>query len=129
MTGERFVADGLARAPPKLRERQVHADGVHVDVRQTAGGEHLLEAMRTEMADRRVERIDDVQQAHAAGAVGETNLARRGITRAQRVEREVRRRIADAQLVAGHREMNVALECFSRSNLLHGTTSPFRKRR
>ena len=35
--------------------------------------------------------------------------------------------IADAQLVARHREPNVTFECFARSNLLHGATSPFEK--
>src|SRR5262249_46992576 len=84
--------------------------------------------MRAEVTHGRVERIDDVQQPHATRTVGELNFARRRIPDVQRVEREVWRALADAELVPRDRQLNVALERLARSNRLHGCISPFRRR-
>src|SRR5215831_8754128 len=75
--------------------------------------------LRSDVADRRIERVDDVKESHPPGAACERDLARHGFARTERVEREVGRRITDLQLLADYSEANFAFEGFSRPGFRH----------
>ena len=108
MAGERFVPDTLGSAPPGLGERQIHADGVYIDAGQPIGRAQPLEAMRAHVAHRRVERVHDVKQADAPRAAGQRDLARNTLSGRQRVEGEVRGRIAGFEARPDDGQLDIA---------------------
>ncbi len=74
-------------APAGLGERQVHADRVQLGVGRQLG-QHLVPAPGLDVADRCVERVDDVEQAHSPGGVGQPHRAQLAAGRVERFERQ-----------------------------------------
>src|SRR4051812_15970576 len=66
--------------------------------------------MRPDVADRRVERVDDVKEPDPPGGAGEGDLAGEPLAGRERVEREVGRAGTRAKLRSDDGEPNVAFE-------------------
>src|SRR6185503_20758077 len=123
MTRQRLVRDAFRRSPPGLCERKVHAH--RVDVHEWRQILHaLLEPVRADVAHWSIERVHDVEEAHASRTAGKRHLARERLSGGERVEREGRRGVARLELLTDHGEANVAFEGFAATLVFHTNPLP-----
>src|SRR5579859_1977522 len=100
----------LAKA--RLRKRQVHANRVDLHVRGQFSPP-LLPLLGLEIAHGCIERVDDVEQSHAAGGISQADRLDCLKGRVEPLEREWRCWFARVQLPAEHGQLRIELKGFA----------------